>query len=335
MRCSVCSFENAAASRFCKACRAPLLSAVPRAGQSAVVGSVAVAPPEVSSAPTGRVDSPTVPASPTLHSPSPTPVSSTPSPARAAPSSPVPPVAPAAPRSPAPTTPPITSATRRRTKVRPVVIVGVAAVLLAVGVAAGFVVSRSGDAGTVPSASDGAASTSPSPSVKVAPTEVAPTLVDTTVTTATSLATTVVATTAVATTAVATTAFAPTTVPPVSTTAPAPVVPAGDLALSVPITQPACDGKYITLIGAAVTPAAYVSQLDDLLARYPQSSYLRTENVCSSLRPRMPDGSAIYAVYFGPFASAGEACAARASGPTDAYVKVLDNFSDPTTAIEC
>ncbi len=143
--------------------------------------------------------------------------------------------------------------------------------------------------------------------------------------------TTVVTTSVPATTpgSSASTAVATTTPPP--TAGPG----EGDLGLSTPISRPPCDGTYITLIGAAVDPARYAESVGTLLSRYPEASYLRTELVCSSLRARTADGTAIYVIYFGPFASRTQACAARADGPSDAYVKSLDNTSDPSGAVDC
>ena len=123
----------------------------------------------------------------------------------------------------------------------------------------------------------------------------------------------------------------PVTVAPPATSAPL----EGDLRLMVPITRPPCDGRYITMIGATVTPGLYEAQTSDLLNRFNGSSYLRTEATCSSLRGRTAAGNPIYSVYFGPFATAQEACNFRGFGPPDAYVKTLDNVTPSDVAVGC
>lgn len=126
------------------------------------------------------------------------------------------------------------------------------------------------------------------------------------------------------------------TMPPV-TTQPPPTTAAleGDLGLTQPISRPGCDNRYITLIGGVVTADAYATQVQATLDQYPGSNYLRAELVCSSLRARAADGTPIYIIYFGPFSTASEACTARAFGPADAYVKILDNVADPATRTKC
>lgn len=107
------------------------------------------------------------------------------------------------------------------------------------------------------------------------------------------------------------------------------------LGIGVLAAAPPCDGAFVTLIGAAVTPGAYAHQMTDLLSRFPGSSYLLTRGACSSFRQEMTTGEDIFVAFYGPFATAAEACAARASGPADAYVKRLDNVTDSSTAIDC
>jgi hypothetical protein len=95
-----------------------------------------------------------------------------------------------------------------------------------------------------------------------------------------------------------------------------------------------CDGQFLTLAGAAVTPASYAVDVSRLLDQYPGSQYLQAAASCASLRPRTTDGSLIYAVYFGPFLTAEGACAARGQGPPDAYVKRLTPRPDEP-AVPC
>jgi len=123
----------------------------------------------------------------------------------------------------------------------------------------------------------------------------------------------------------------PITFPPFTTT----LVAEGDLGLSVPISRPECDGQYVTLIGASVDPANYVSQIDTLLRRYPGSQYMKTELVCGSLRGQTDSGAQIYVAFFGPFRTTADACVARAYGPSDAYVKTLDNFTPNNAIVSC
>ncbi len=131
-----------------------------------------------------------------------------------------------------------------------------------------------------------------------------------------------------------------TTQPAATTTTSEPVTtttarPRGDLGLAEPMTVPACDGGYVTLLGSVVDPDEYVSRVAALLEAYPGSRYLRTDVAgCSSLRQHV-DGDAIYAIFFGPYPSQAEAVAACSAGPPDAYVKSLDDTSDPANALPC
>lgn len=122
------------------------------------------------------------------------------------------------------------------------------------------------------------------------------------------------------------------------TTTTAPVTTAtipGDLGLATPIALPVCDGSFVTFIGSSVEPQRYVAEVSAWLVEYSGSSYLRTDVTgCSSLRQELR-GQAIYSVFFGPFATFAEACSARFSSPNDAYVKRLDNVSDPNEIPEC
>jgi hypothetical protein len=253
----------------------------------------------------------------------------------------------------------------RRRRRRIAVIAGCAFALLAAAVAV-IVVLAADDGGSTASPDTTAALTATPTTVTTAPP--APVTTFLTVTTLPTATTVPVTTPATTTTLAPTTTVAPTTVvvvvPPVVTTVPgstttpttavpttppattspattapatttAPTVPAnGDLGLDRPITKPACDGKYITLVGSSVDPDGYRLQVGNLLDRYPDAEYLRTESVCSSLRAKSAAGDSIYVVYLGPFASKQQACNARPAG-SGAYVKVLDNTSNPATGIDC
>jgi serine/threonine-protein kinase len=122
--------------------------------------------------------------------------------------------------------------------------------------------------------------------------------------------------------------------PTVAAEAPAPVLVPGDLGLAQPMTRPPCDDTYITVLVSSLDPATDASVVADALARYPGSSYLKTIETCPSLRPAV-DGAEIYVVYFGPFLTAGEACAARSSGPTDSYVRILSLTVPDTHRVTC
>lgn len=130
------------------------------------------------------------------------------------------------------------------------------------------------------------------------------------------------------------TAAAPTTAPSTTSPPPTPTTIFGDLVLGVDMARPECDGQYITIIGSAVDSAQYNQVMSDVLARYPGSEYLRTDQTCPSLRADF-DGDPIYSAFFGPFVSADEACSARAFGPSDAYVRILSTVDPPTHQVRC
>ncbi|MEE2034212.1 hypothetical protein [Rhodococcus chondri] len=111
--------------------------------------------------------------------------------------------------------------------------------------------------------------------------------------------------------------------------------PGGDLGLSVPMSVPSCDGMGIVVVGNAVDPASYASEVQHLLDANPGSSYLRTDRSCPSLRQADERGNAIYAVYFYAGYTHGEVCAAVRDRGGDAYGKVLDRESDPAAVVEC
>ena len=71
-----------------------------------------------------------------------------------------------------------------------------------------------------------------------------------------------------------------------------------------------------------------------MLDAYPGSSYLRTDQTCPSLNQSI-DGAPIYVVYFGPFAFASDACAARADGTEGAYARRLSNDVGPNHGVSC
>jgi serine/threonine protein kinase len=95
---------------------------------------------------------------------------------------------------------------------------------------------------------------------------------------------------------------------------------------------PSCDGSYISLIASAVTPGLYANDVAEKLALYPDASYFYAPGTCRSLRWQL-NGNDIYAIYYGPFRSANDACIrARQVG---GYVKVLNNTADPSKPYRC
>ena len=124
--------------------------------------------------------------------------------------------------------------------------------------------------------------------------------------------------------------------PPV-TTAPGaePDAVPGDLAVpGRPMQRPGCDDSFITVIASAVGAQATAGGIANVLEAYPGSNYLRTDQTCPSLTPDI-DGAPIYVVYFGPFAFASDACAARAEGTEGAYARTLSNDLGPDHGVSC
>jgi serine/threonine-protein kinase len=128
-----------------------------------------------------------------------------------------------------------------------------------------------------------------------------------------------------------------TTPAPTTTATPTTTVAPTGVDLGVPghpITQPPCNGGYITVLGSAIGSQATADSMKVVLEQYSGSNYLRTDVTCSSLTPSA-NGQPIYVVYFGPYATDHEACAARSQGPKDAYVRLLSNTASPTNSVTC
>ena len=107
----------------------------------------------------------------------------------------------------------------------------------------------------------------------------------------------------------------------------------GDLGLSIPVSSVGCDGTVIVIFGSAVSPSTYSSDVQALLDAHPGSSYLRTDQACTSLVQATQDGKPLYAVYqsFGT-----DVAAACAAAPGDASVRRLENSGNPgTSTITC
>jgi hypothetical protein len=126
----------------------------------------------------------------------------------------------------------------------------------------------------------------------------------------------------------------PSAAPTAPTAPPGPVRAAGDLGLTQPILDEACDGRYITFVGSAVGAAPYADEVATLLARYPGSNYIWTK-ACPSLRQEFRDGNDIYGVVFGPYPTREEACAAVSFGPPDAYVRRISTTDPEDHTVDC
>ena len=121
---------------------------------------------------------------------------------------------------------------------------------------------------------------------------------------------------------------------------PPPVAPTGNAAdvalkVSTPISQPACDGTGIVVLGNATKPGNYDREIQGLLNAHPGASYLRTDHACPSLRQVSDAGTPIYAVYRPAGRNLGELCGAVRAAGGDAYGKWLDMTTDPTTLVRC
>lgn len=132
----------------------------------------------------------------------------------------------------------------------------------------------------------------------------------------------------------ATTTVSAQVIPTTFATSAVPELLPGDLGLSLPMSKPPCDDTYITIVASALNPDTNASVLTSVLERYPGSNYLKTSETCPSLRPSL-NGEDIYVVYFGPYLTSSEACAARSKGPTDAYVRILSLTVPDTHRVTC
>lgn len=147
--------------------------------------------------------------------------------------------------------------------------------------------------------------------------------------------------------AVASTSIVDSSLPPATSTVDSSLPPAttapgaeagavvGDLAVpGRPMQRPGCDESFITVIASAIGSQATAGGIANVLEAYPGSNYLRTDQTCPSLTQDI-DGEPIYVVYFGPFAYASDACAARAEGTDGAYARRLSNDVGPDHGVSC
>lgn len=136
------------------------------------------------------------------------------------------------------------------------------------------------------------------------------------------------------TTIPATTTIALTVPPTAAPAAPADAVP-GDLGVAGHAMQkPDCDGGFITILASAIGDEATATGIGAVIAKYPGSNYLRTDQTCPSLTQSV-NGEPIYVVYLGPFAVDSDACAARSQGPQGAYARQLSNELGPDHSVKC
>lgn len=115
-----------------------------------------------------------------------------------------------------------------------------------------------------------------------------------------------------------------------------PAASAADLGIGTPISSPACDGRYIVIVGSAVSKDHHADDVQRFLDEHSGAKYLHAASTgCSSLRRVSDDGTEIYAVYYGPFASRQEACARKVETGGDAFIRTLDNTTPPEHVVSC
>jgi serine/threonine-protein kinase len=111
--------------------------------------------------------------------------------------------------------------------------------------------------------------------------------------------------------------------------------PDADLAVSVAMTTPECDGDYIVIVGSAIDPDEYKKDVQAFLTANPGAEYLHAPSTgCGSLRQQL-EGADIYSVYYGPFPTKEEACDRDKAEGGDAFVRRLDNTSSPARTVSC
>ena len=111
--------------------------------------------------------------------------------------------------------------------------------------------------------------------------------------------------------------------------------PPGDLGLAQPISQPACNGQGIVILGSVTTPGLYAAGVQQLLDAHPGAFYLRTDQSCPSLRRATPEGNPIYAVFALGGTTQSQVCAAVRAAGAGAYGKWLNTTTDPAYVIPC
>jgi len=111
--------------------------------------------------------------------------------------------------------------------------------------------------------------------------------------------------------------------------------PSAELGLAKPLTKPACDGSYIVIVGSAVNPAAYATEVQKFLDLNPGANYLHAPSTgCTSLRARLNNAD-IYSVFYGPYQDKNAACGQQSSVGGDSFVRRLDKSSTPDKTVGC
>lgn len=129
-------------------------------------------------------------------------------------------------------------------------------------------------------------------------------------------------------TAVVTSAPAPTVAP---VTTPVGTAPNLESIAGVVRHDVGCDRSYIVVLGSALDRGAFADTAAGLGAQYPGAKFLSTGSSCLNFRSQ-----SAYVLYEGPYATVGDACAARFAGTRDAYVKVADpTVTDRTVSCLC
>ncbi|MBP2325898.1 serine/threonine-protein kinase [Kibdelosporangium banguiense] len=123
--------------------------------------------------------------------------------------------------------------------------------------------------------------------------------------------------------------------PTTATQTSAPVKPAADLGVAKPISSPACDGKFIVIVGSAVNKANYAADVAKFLLDNPGADYLHAVSTkCSSLRAQY-NGVDIYAAFYGPYADQKSACDKKTAVGKGSFVRRLDNSTSPEEVVRC
>jgi serine/threonine protein kinase len=108
-----------------------------------------------------------------------------------------------------------------------------------------------------------------------------------------------------------------------------------DLSVSIPLTEPKCDGGYVVIVGSAVNPNHYKADVQRFLDANPGARYLHAPSTgCRSLRQRIKDAD-IYSVYYGPFPAKDTACEKWTATGGDSFVRRLDDTSSPGRTVRC
>ncbi len=127
--------------------------------------------------------------------------------------------------------------------------------------------------------------------------------------------------------------------PPITLTQPPPARglprPSDDLGLAQPISNPACNGQGIVILGSVTTPGLYAAGVQRLIDAHPGAFYLRTDQTCPSLRPATAEGNPIYAVFELGGTTQTQVCTAVRAAGVGAYGKWLDETTDPEYIIPC